>query len=40
VPAIGIMDTSGFLLRVVRQKVPVACCEHLAGTALASPRDP
>jgi len=36
VPAAAIMNMSGFLLRVVRQKVPAACCEHLAGTALAS----
>jgi len=27
------MDMSGFPPTVVRQKVPAACCEHLAGTA-------
>src|SRR6516164_9768023 len=27
---------SGFLLRLVRHQVPVACCEHLAGTAWLS----
>jgi hypothetical protein len=30
---------SGFLLRVVRRKVPAACCEHLAGTAWLADED-
>jgi hypothetical protein len=29
----AILDMSGFLLKLVRHKVPAACCEHLAGTA-------
>src|SRR6202035_4249941 len=29
----AILNMSGFLLRLVRHKVPAACCEHLAGTA-------
>jgi hypothetical protein len=31
--ATAILNMSGFLLRLVRRKVPAACCEHLAGTA-------
>src|SRR5271165_7595047 len=37
-PATAILNMSGFLLRLVRHKVPAGCCEHLAGTALASGR--
>ena len=30
----AILNMSAFLLRWIRRKVPAACCEHLAGTAL------
>jgi hypothetical protein len=29
----AILIMSEFLQRLVRRKVPVACCEHMAGTA-------
>ena len=33
-PATAILKMPGFLLRLVRHKVPATCCERLAGTPL------